>query len=132
MNDAMNHPDNYQIEVSGWALDNTFFVERTELLWSEGGGKHMRLHRTLPPGTIVFIRLLAHDSAINSLPVAYGIESAKPMDSNGLCEMHLVQLRPRTKAPIEGVSASDVVEDSRSSCEQGQSSKYQEPEVILQ
>jgi hypothetical protein len=132
MNNAMNHPGNYRIEVSGWGFDNTFFVENTELLWSEGGGKYVRLHRTLPQGTIIFIRLLAHESASGSLPVAYGIESAKPMDSNSQCEMRLLQLRPRIKAPIEGVAASYVTEDLRRACEPGGSSKQPEPEVILQ
>jgi hypothetical protein len=132
MNDAMNHPGNYRIEVSGWGLDNTFFVEKTELLWSEGGGKRVHLHRALPQGTIIFIRLLALESASGSLPVAYGIESAKPMDSNGQSEIRLVQLRPRLKAPLEGVAASYVTEDLARTCEPRESSMQPEPEEILQ
>jgi hypothetical protein len=132
MNDAMNHPGNYRIEVSGWGLDNTFFVEMTKLLWSEGGGKQVRLHRALPQGAIIFIRLLALESASGSLPVAYGIESAKPMDSNGECEMRLLQLRPRIKAPIQGVAASYVAEDLVRTCEPRESSMQPEPEEILQ
>ena len=132
MNNAMDHPGNYRIEVSGWGLDNAFFVEKTELLWSEGGGKQVRLHRALPPGTIIFLRLLANESASGSLPVAYGIESAKPMDSNGECEMLLLQLRPRIKAPIKGDAASYVAEGSESTHEPVESSKQPEPEVILQ
>ncbi len=132
MNDAMNHPGNYRIEVSGWDLDNTFFVEKTELLWSEGGGKRVHLRRALPQGTIIFIRLLALESASGSLPVAYGIESAKPMDSNGQCEMRLVQLRPRIKAPLGGIAASYETEDSVRTCEPRESSMQPEPEEILQ
>jgi hypothetical protein len=104
----------------------------TELLWSEGGGKHVRLHRALPLGTIIFIRLLALESASGSLPVAYGIECAEPMDSNGQCELRLLQLRPCIKAPIKGVSASYVTEDSLRTCEPRESSKQPEPEEILQ
>jgi hypothetical protein len=131
MSDAMKYPGNYLVEVSGWGLGNTFFVEMTELHWSEGGGKHVRLHRALPLGTIIFIRLLAHESASGSLPVAYGIESAKPMDSNGQCEMRLLQLRPRIKAPIEDVPASHITEDLTRTCEPRESSKQPEPEEIL-
>jgi hypothetical protein len=132
MNDALRYPGNYRVEVSGWGLDNTFFAEMTELLWSEGGGKQVRLHRALPSGTIIFIRLLAHESATGSLPVTYQVESAEPQDSDGQCVMQLMQLRPRLKAPIEGVAASYVTEDLMRTCEPRESSKRPEPEEILQ
>jgi len=30
---------NYRIEVSGWDLNDVFFVEKSDLLWSDGGEK---------------------------------------------------------------------------------------------
>jgi hypothetical protein len=132
MQDSIKYPGDYPIEVSGWDLDNNFFVEMTEFLCSEVAGKQVRLRRALPLGTIIFIRLLAHDSATGSLPVTYRVESAKPQDSAGQCMMQLMQLRPRIKAPIEGVPASHVTEDLMRTCEPRESSKRPEPEEILQ
>jgi hypothetical protein len=132
MNQPINHPGKYRVEVSGWGLDNTFFVEMTELLWSEVDGKQVRLHRALPQGTIIFIRLLALESASGSQPVTFQVESTKPQDSDGQCVMQLMQLRPRIKAPIEGLPASYVAEDLMRTCEPRESSKRPEPEEILQ
>ena len=39
------------------------------------------------------------------------------MDCNGQCEMRLLQLHPRSKAPIKGGTASDSIEDSSSARE---------------
>jgi hypothetical protein len=132
MGNTLNYPGNYRIEVSGWGLDNIFFVEKTDLLWSQSGGKQVRLHRALPDGTIIFVRLVAPQSMNGSIPVAYQVEGIKPMDSNGQCEMRLLQLRPRSKAPIEGGTASHVTEDSSSTCEPRENSIQPEPEEILQ
>ena len=117
MGDTLNYPGKYRIEVSGWGLDNTFFVEKTDLLWSQAGGTQVRLHRALPEGTIIFVRLVAPESLNRPIPVAYQVEGIKPMDSNGQCEMRLLQLCPRTKAPIEGGTASYSVEDLLNTCE---------------
>jgi hypothetical protein len=117
MGDTLNYPGKYRIEVSGWGLDNIFFVEKTDLLWSQIGGTQVRLHRALPEGTIIFVRLVAPESLNRPIPVAYQVEDIKPMDSNGQCEMRLLQLCPRTKAPIEGGTASYSVEDLPNTCE---------------
>ena len=117
MGNTLNYPGNYRIEVSGWGLDNIFFVEKTDLLWSQSGGKQVRLHHALPDGTIIFVRLVAPQSMNGSIPVAYQVEGIKPMDSNGQCEMRLLQLCPRKKAPIEGGTASYSVEDLLNTCE---------------
>ena len=132
MGDELNYPGNYRIEVSGWGLDNTFFVETTDLLWSQSGCKQVRLHRTLLEGTVVFVRLLAARSISRSVPVPYRVEDIKPMDTNGQCEMGLLQLRPRLKAPIERATASYAVEDLASQCEPRESSIPPELEEILQ
>ena len=55
-------PGNYRIEVSGWGLDAHLFVEETDLLWSQSGEKQMLLHRALPEGAIIFVRLLAPET----------------------------------------------------------------------
>jgi hypothetical protein len=48
----------YGVEVSGWDSSPSFFVEKTELAWSEASGKQITLRRQLRPGTMIFVRLL--------------------------------------------------------------------------
>ena len=61
MGNSFNSSGDYRIEISGWGLDNSFFAERTDLLWTASGEKQVQLHRALPEGAIVFIRLLASE-----------------------------------------------------------------------
>ncbi len=48
----------YRVEVSGWDNNKAFFVENSELEWSEESGKQVTLRRTLSDGAVVFLRLL--------------------------------------------------------------------------
>ena len=43
----------YPVEVSGWDEHEDFFVEKTELHWSEQSGKHILLLRPIVSGRIV-------------------------------------------------------------------------------
>ena len=61
MGNSFNSPGDYRIEISGWGLDNSFFAERTDLRWTAEGEKQVQLHRALPEGAIVFVRLLASE-----------------------------------------------------------------------
>jgi hypothetical protein len=126
MGDSFNTPRDYRIEISGWGLDNSFFVERTDLLWTADGEKQVLLHRALPERAVVFIRLLASEPLTGSVPVAYQVLEVVPMDCTGRCQMKLAQLHPRSKESLAGKLASNGVEDSRRVCD------VQEFEVELQ
>jgi len=63
----------YRVEVSGWDHDKAFFVENSELEWSEEG-KQVTLTRTLNDRAVVFLRLLQPMSADRANPVAYETE----------------------------------------------------------
>jgi len=126
MGNSFNSSGDYRIEISGWGLDNSFFAERTDLFWTPGGEKKVRLHRSLPEGAIVFIRLLTSGPSSGTIPVAYQVRSVEPMDCNGLCKMGLVQLHPRSKESPAAKSASNEIEDLPSVCD------AQEAEVELQ
>jgi hypothetical protein len=128
MEETIKYPSNYRIEVSGWAHDNSFFVEKTDLFWSQTNRKRVRLHQALPEGSIVFIRLMSPESWRSPAPVAYWVEGIQPMDCNGVCEMSLQQVQPLTKAPEEAVGASDA---SERTCEHTESSRRLEPEEVL-
>lgn len=132
MADKFNFPDNYRIEVSGWGLDNAFFVEKTDLLWSQSGEKQVLLHRALPEGAVVFVRLLGPESMIGSVPVAYQVESVRPMDCTGVCEVRLIPVHPRLKVSSMSISASHSREDEMSKREPRRCSVQPEPEEILQ
>ena len=131
MTNTFNSPGNYQIEVSGWGLDNSFFVERTDLLWSQTGEKCVLLRRALSERSMIFVRLLDSDSMKGSVPVAYQVSGVRPMDCNGQCEMRLEQLHPRLKAPNTRDRASYMAEDSLSTCEPRENTIQPEPEEIL-
>jgi hypothetical protein len=131
MGNFFDCPGDYRIEISGWGLDNCFFAERTDLLWSAEGEKQVQLHRALPEGAIVFIRLLGTEPSCGALPVAYQIQGTSPMDRNGRCRMRLVQLHPRSKESLGGKIASNGSEDAEKVCNvQGLELESQNEEVL--
>jgi hypothetical protein len=132
MGDSFNTPRDYRIEISGWGLDNSFFVERTDLLWTADGEKQVLLHRALPEGAIVFIRLMASEPLTGSVPVAYQVQDVVPMDCTGRCQMKLAQLHPRSKESPAGKLASNGLEDSRRVCETREAEVELQLEEILQ
>jgi hypothetical protein len=132
MTNTFNSPGTYRIEVSGWGLDNCFFDEKTEMLWSQTGDKYVLLHRTLVEGAMIFVRLLDSEPRKRSGPVPFQVKAVRAMDSNGQCEMRLEQITPRTKAPSGGVAASYRREDTQSPCEPRENATQLEPEEILQ
>jgi hypothetical protein len=115
MRDASSFSDNYRIEVSGWGLNDVFFVETTNLHWTEGGDKKLRLHHALPEGAVAFVRLVSPEPSYTSVPVAYRVEGVQPMNSLGLCEMRLSELRPRFTARARRELASSSTRHSSKS-----------------
>jgi hypothetical protein len=137
MADKFNSPGNYRIEVSGWGLDDSFFVEKTELRWSPSGDKQVVWRRALTEGAMIFVRLPGSQSMKGSVPVAYQVKGIQPMNCEGSCEMQHRQMEPRSKVPYSKApntrgSASYIPEDSFSACEPRESSIQIEPEEILQ
>ena len=64
----------YRVEVSGWDDNKAFFVENSELEWSEESGKQVTLNRGLSHGAVIFLRLLQPIGNDRSHPVAYEAE----------------------------------------------------------
>ena len=132
MGNSFNSPGDYRIEISGWGLDNGFFAERTDLLWTADGEKRVQLHRALPEGAIVFVRLLASEPSNGTVPVAYQVHDVVPMDCNGRCQMRLAQMHPRSKESSTREIASKLVEDLRSVCDTRETGTELQLEEILQ
>jgi len=87
----------YRVEVSGWDSDQSFFVEKTELEWSEESGKQITLSRALNPSTMVFVRLLQPTAADRSSPVAYKAEQIASI-AGDLHQFRLSQVAPHTSS----------------------------------
>ena len=61
----------YLVEVSGWDDHKAFFVENSELEWTEESGKQVTLNRGLNEDAVIFLRLLQQTGNDRSHPVAY-------------------------------------------------------------
>jgi len=131
MSDKANGSGSYRIEVSGWGLDECHFVEKTDLLWTEGNDKRLLLRHALPDRAMVFIRLLADGTAGDSVPVPYQVENLQPMNRIGLCEMRLLPLHPRAKTPEVGETASRIAEFPNHGDDAGQDSTMAALEEVL-
>ena len=129
MVDTANLSGDYRIEVSGWGLNDAFFVEKTELQWAEGADKKLLLRHAVPEGAVIFVRLMAPE--FGSVPVAYQVESVQPMNSFGLCEMNLLRLRPRSRAHSGREIASPLTGRSSKTYEPKESSSRPELEEVL-
>jgi hypothetical protein len=95
------HPvtNSYRVEVSGWDDHKSFFVENSELEWSDESGKQVTLNRGLTDGAVVFLRLLQPMSNDRAHPVAYEAELLARTDE-GLRQFRLrpVSTRPTRRA----------------------------------
>jgi hypothetical protein len=129
---SFKYPGDYRIEISGWWLNNDFFAEKTDLLWTAGGEKQVQLHRALTEGAIVIIRLLASEPSSGSVPVAYQVQDVVPMNCNGRCQMKLAQLHPTTRESLGRKNASNVSEDSERVCDVQEFEELLQHEEILQ
>jgi hypothetical protein len=89
----------YRVEISGWDVEKNFFVEKTDLDWSDEQIKKVFLRRPLRHRAVVFVRLISPTTLGDSVPIAYQAERVHKADGDGTWEIHLVQLHPRSKAP---------------------------------
>ncbi len=94
---SARHPvaNTYRVEVSGWDSSQSFFVEKSELEWSEATGKRVILSHSLRSEAMIFVRLLQPTSADRSCPIAYQAEYvATTPDGNH--QFRLNQVYPRS------------------------------------
>ena len=131
MRNAANGSSEYHIEVSGWGLDDGFFVEKTDLVWTETGEKKLLLRHCLPEKAIIFIRLLGNDSTLGSVPVAYQVENVQPMNRLGLCEMDLHELHPRSKPAASRSAVAGMLENEPRTKKTKQEPELSKTEEVL-
>jgi hypothetical protein len=133
---SFNAPGDYRIEISGWGVDNSFFVERGNLVWRADGEKQVHLLRELPEGAMIFIRSISSDPSNLSVPVAYKVKTVTPIDSQGRYQTDLMQMRPRGKqssGPKESLSSETASNnrEGKKSCETNEPGMALEHEEIL-
>ena len=85
----------YSVEVSGWDRDQIFFVETTNLEWSESSGKHLMLGRKLMNNAIIFVRLLQANGNDRPQPVPYEAISMEGDERRYCYRLNAVRPRPR-------------------------------------
>ena len=87
----------YRVEVSGWDRTQEFFVEKTDLQWSEESGKLVLLSHVVTPGALLFLRLLHPTSLDRTHPVPYQADPVGEETENGQYLVRLVQAHPRNR-----------------------------------
>jgi hypothetical protein len=85
----------FRVEVSGWDMDQQFFVEKTELDWYDGENKSIHLRTPVKRGAVLFVRLLEKGSSGQGFPVAY--EANQILPENGPFGFAVELKRLRTK-----------------------------------
>jgi hypothetical protein len=131
MDEKIRIPDSYQIEVSGWGLNDVFFVESSNLSWSGEGEKKLMLSHAVSEGATIFVRLIAPKPSYASVPVAYEVRQVQPMNPSGLCEMRLLRILPQFRNKSKDVVASLFPKASSNRHEKDKKSIHAEQEEVL-
>lgn len=63
-----------RVEVSGWDKNNGFFVERSDLEWTEEPHKEVALGRAVSDGAIIFLRPVQTITSRRTRAVPYETE----------------------------------------------------------
>ncbi|MBI3663445.1 MAG: hypothetical protein HY234_10405 [Acidobacteria bacterium] len=92
-----NTVSRYCVEISGWDVEENFFVERTDLEWFEEHGKRVALRKPVREGSLVFVRLLEPADAQTAFPVAYKAGCVEKRQNNGPFEISLIKMWPRSR-----------------------------------
>ncbi|SRR5712692_1246322 len=94
----------FRIEVSGWDLDENFFVEKTELDAGENRNKKLLMRHRVRDRALVFVRPLVPVFSPDAAPTAFQVESVRAARIAGLWDVSLVQLHPRDGDETNGAA----------------------------
>jgi hypothetical protein len=90
-----NEAGGYRVEVSGWDANESFFVEKSTLVWSEKLGKRLALKSLVRIGAVLFVRLIQPLGGGSGFPVAYRAVEFGAGKSGERGMVTLEQLQPR-------------------------------------
>jgi hypothetical protein len=100
MSTSVIAPTSYRVETSGWDVDENFFVEKTDLEWTEEE-KTIHLQHAVRKETVVFVRLMGMDVQENTFPVAYQAASVNYRMHERYYDVSLLQMLPRMQAAVD-------------------------------
>jgi hypothetical protein len=95
----------YRVEISGWDLNEQFFVERAALEWGVGEQKTVLVHRRARQGALLFVRLLESSAPERSFPVAYRVREIREREGGSMYELILRQVWPAPDGKSPGGTA---------------------------
>ena len=84
----------YKVEISGWDSDENFFVEQTQLAWSEQNQKKIVLRHRVTSGAMIFLRLAERATLPANLPIAFRAGHIQAGLMQNTTEVQLEQLWP--------------------------------------
>jgi hypothetical protein len=93
--DGNQQQNNYAVEVSGWDMSETFFVEKTSLAWAQDGMKEISLRHPVREGCVIFVRLMQPVATADNYPIACQAVKVMEQAADGRSSIQLTQLRPR-------------------------------------
>jgi hypothetical protein len=133
---SFNAPGDYRIEVSGWGADNSFFVERADLVWTAAGEKQICLLHELPEGAVLFARSISNETSNASVPVAFRARTVIPTESKDRYQIDLVRMHPRKPSlkqakESSGRQIASNIQEAKRSCKTNESGMELEHEEIL-
>jgi hypothetical protein len=105
----------FRVEVSGWDVTESFFVEKATLALNLDGARIIQLHRPLRTGSMVFLRLIDSRVGFPALPVAYQVLEISSPDSEGASRVTLRRLGHRlvedseSKDPLPPSEMADTI-----------------------
>lgn len=97
---TLDAQDRYAIEISGWNLNEQFFVEQSELVW-ESKAQKVTLKQPLQEGTLVFIRLSGNgvDSLqSDAMPIPYEVSRVNHLAEKRVYQVELIRMKPKPLA----------------------------------
>jgi hypothetical protein len=107
--DSQSSVSDYRVEVSGWDVAESFFVEKATLELSLEGERIIHLRHPLRTGSMVFLRLIDSRVGFPALPVAYQVLEVSAANNE---EVSRVTLRRLGHRRAEDSESNDAVPPS--------------------
>ncbi len=101
-------PSQYRVEVSGWDVAESFFVEKATLELSQQGERIVHLRHPVREGLLVFLRLIDSRLSLPALPVAYRVVQIASVPNQSECRVMLRKLELRRPGEEELSASADA------------------------
>jgi hypothetical protein len=106
--DAQPSLSDYRVEVSGWDVAESFFVEKATLELNLEGERVIHVRHPLRIGAMVFLRLIDTRVAFPALPVAYQVTGVSGAEREGVSRVTLRRLGHRHAADSEPLPPTEI------------------------